>query len=354
MTDAAVEEAGNYPSPDPIFKLFGALRSAGGTPIQLILTFNPGGPGHHWLKQRFIKPAPLGMKRLTWELKNGTQIPYVYIPSRVTDNRILMFNDPGYIDRLHMVGSAELVRAWLEGDFEIHEGTYFDTFSQRHIIAPFEIPRHWTSRYLGFDWGYKSPFAAVWGAVSSGKDDKGKELPYPKNSIIIYREAWGTGIDNEQIAEKLIQLTNTEEARLLTCVADPSIFKHDGGPSIADQFKAVFAKYNFPAFKQADNERISGWAQIRRRLRPDPALLYIFETCPYLIETLPGLVIDEKRPEDLDTTGEDHAADALRYLCKERMLETNFIEKVEPVKRGVVRVQDYVNQIRREQRAPKV
>ena len=40
LSHAAIEEAGNYPSPDPIFKLFGALR---GTEIQMILTFNPGG-----------------------------------------------------------------------------------------------------------------------------------------------------------------------------------------------------------------------------------------------------------------------------------------------------------------------
>jgi hypothetical protein len=40
--------------------------------------------------------------------------------------------------------------------------------------------------------------------------------------------------------------------------------------------------------------------------------------CPYLIRTLPSLVSDEHKPEDVDTDGEDHAADALRYFVMGR------------------------------------
>ena len=36
-------------------------------------------------------------------------------------------------------------------------------------------------------------------------------------------------------------------------------------------------------------------------------------TCPNLVRTIPLMFCDEKRPEDLDTTLEDHALDALRY-----------------------------------------
>jgi hypothetical protein len=65
----------------------------------------------------FIKQAPKGMEVLKMKLPTGTQVPYVYIPSRIQDNKKLLEKDPGYIDRLHLVGSPELVRAWLEGDF---------------------------------------------------------------------------------------------------------------------------------------------------------------------------------------------------------------------------------------------
>jgi hypothetical protein len=45
--------------------------------------------------------------------------------------------------------------------------------------------------------------------------------------------------------------------------------------------------------------------------------LQIFKTCYNLIRTLPALIHDQRNIEDLDTNGEDHAADALRYLLME-------------------------------------
>jgi hypothetical protein len=243
-----------------------------------------------------------------------------------------------------MVGSPELVRAWLEGDWEIHEGSYFPEFSSRHIIQPFNIPKHW-SRYLGYDWGYRSPFAAVWGAVSSGRDDSGQEVLYPQNAIIIYREMWGKGVDNTEQANRIAAASIGENVH---AAADPSIFNHQGGPSIADQFHSVFAKYKHSNFRPADNDRLSGWAQIRQRLTSKPALLYITTNCPYLLETLPALAINKRNPEDADSSGEDHAVDALRYLCKERLIESKY-NAPEPVfNRGLVRLQAYIAQVRRE------
>lgn len=340
LSTCAVEEAGNYADPSPIWKLFGALRGKGGG--QVILTFNPGGIGHHWLKELFIKPAPKGMKVLEKVLPNGAKFDYIYIPSRVTDNQILLAQDPEYINRLHMVGSPELVRAWLEGDFEIHEGSYFPEFSAKHIISPFNVPKHW-ARYLGFDWGYRSPFAAVWGAVSSGKDDEGREVPYPKGAIVIYRELSAKGVDNVEQANQIASYSMGEN---VIAVADPSIFKHDGGLSINDQFNKVFAKYKHPSFRAADNDRISGWSQIRQRLVAEPPLLYIFATCPYLIETLPSLPIDKRNPEDADSDGNDHGCDALRYLCKARLIDGKWEKPREPMGKGVINLQSYVNKIR--------
>lgn len=301
LSHAAVEEAGNYADPSPIWKLFGALRGKGGG--QVILTFNPGGVGHTWLKALFVRPAPKGMKVLSKTLPNGSSFDYIYIPSRVHDNQILLAKDPQYINRLHMVGSPELVRAWLEGDFEIHEGSFFPEFSGKHIIAPFNVPKHWP-RYLGYDWGYRSPFAAVWGAISSGRDDHGNELPYPKGAIVIYREMWGKGIDNETQANRIAAASVGENP---VAVADPSIFNTQGGPSIADQFHRIFARYKHPNWKLADNDRVSGWSQIRQRLVNKPPLLYIFANCPYLLETLPALAISKNKAEDADTEGNDHA-----------------------------------------------
>jgi hypothetical protein len=49
-----------------------------------------------------------------------------------------------------------------------------------------------------------------------------------------------------------------------------------------------------------------------------PPMLYITSDCPDMIRTLPALQHDEYKVEDLDTDGEDHAADELRYACMSR------------------------------------
>jgi hypothetical protein len=74
--------------------------------------------------------------------------------------------------------------------------------------------------------------------------------------------------------------------------------------------------------KIVDDDRVQGWHRKREWLKPylgpdgqsQTALLQIMEgRCPNLVRTLPGLVHDEGKPEDVNTDGEDHAPDALRY-----------------------------------------
>ncbi len=131
------------------------------------------------------------------------------------------------------------------------------------------------------------------------------------------------------------------------CVGDPAMFKHDGGPSIADQINAKLVEGGHPTLKRADNDRISGWSQIRQRLMSNPAMLYVTTSCPYLIDSLPALQFDLTRTEDVDTTGDDHVADALRYLCKERLLDSEHKKVVEPARDGKILIGEYIAQVRR-------
>lgn len=355
LTDAAVEEAGNYPDPSPIWKLFGALRSKTGVPIQLILTWNPGGPGHWWIKEKFWDPAPGGMKILQMKLPTGKAVNYVFIPSKVTDNRILLANDPEYIDRLHLVGSQELVRAWLEGDMEINMGAFFDCLGARHYIRPFTTPEHW-SRFGGYDWGFRSKFCHLWAGISSGKDDSGqeqmtidatgKEIWVPKGAIVLYREYADREVSNEEQAKRIAKLNEGEDP--LTA-ADPAIFNSNGGLSIADEFRSYGVN-----FRRADNDRLSGWNEIRRRLMAEPPMLYIFDNLKYLRTSLAALPMDPKKPEDADTKADDHAADALRYLCKQRPLPTDYREKQKPDRMGKIQIARHINSKRRSVSKPTV
>ena len=50
-------------------------------------------------------------------------------------------------------------------------------------------------------------------------------------------------------------------------------------------------------------------------------MMYIFRNCQAFIRTIPILQYDEHKPEDLDTDGEDHVADEVRYFCMSRPIK---------------------------------
>lgn len=349
-TRVYVEEAGNFPSPAPILKLFATLRSGAGVPCRIRLTGNPGGPGHQWVRARYIDPAPRG-----WQVirDDETGLDRVYIPSRVGDNRHL---GDDYVARLKASGAPELVRAWLDGDWAVIAGAFFSEFeTARHVVAARQLPPTW-ARFRAMDWGFAKPFSVGWYAVSDG------ELPaFPRGALIRYREWYGSNgqpnVGVRKTAEEVADEIKRREAgdlpggRQMLGVADPAMFAEDGGPSIAERMQRRGV-----LMRPADNKRVpnhgamGGWDQVRARLRGDgekPAL-FIFDTCRDLIRTLPVLQHDPARPEDLDTDGEDHAADELRYACMSRPYTPPLVQ-VSPN-----RVSDYGRRQRQEAEAWKV
>lgn len=320
-----IEEATNFPSFAPIKKLFGALRSATGVPCGIRLTGNPGGPGHAWVYDRYIKPAPQGYAILT----DTIEVPgfpvmtkeRVFIPSRLSDNLLIMKNNPEYVANLATSGSAALVRAWLLGDWTTPVGAYFTQFSRVRHVLPSRfaalIPKS-ALRFGSFDWGYAAPFSMGWWAVSDGT------WGLPRGALVLYREWYGsTGKPNEglrldagPVAQGIFNRTGDE--RLAYIAADPSTFKRDGGPSIMETFAI-----NRVLLKRADNARLTGWNKVREHLNGHlgPAtppgylepLLYILDCCEDTIRTLESVPADTEKPDDVDTRAEDHAADMVRY-----------------------------------------
>lgn len=283
---------------------------------RILVGANPGGIGHHWVKASFIDNAqPLELRQM--DKKEGGMLRQ-YIPARLDDNPTM---DEGYADKLAGLGNEALVRAMLDGDWDIVAGAYFTEFSRHlHVVKTFSIPIHWT-RYRCFDWGSAKPFACYWIAVSDGT------LPqYPRGALVVYREFYGMKDDQPNVglkmtADKVAQEIKRRDLRETTedggwGVADPAIFQADGGPSIGEVMRKEGVRW-----RQADNKRKAGWEQVRIRLCGDDdgqPLLFIFETCVHLIRTLPALQHDEHDPEDVDTDQEDHGPDALRYGCMAR------------------------------------
>lgn len=319
-----VEELTQFPNPAPLDKLKATLRSAHGVPTGFRATCNPGGPGHAWVKNRYIDAGPYQIVTDTFTNPfDGKPITSdrVFIPARLTDNPQLLNSDPRYVANLYKAGSAALVKAWLEGDWDVVEGAFFDNWSSsKHVLDPFSIPASWL-RFRSFDWGSAAPFSVGWWAVA-GEDHR----QIPRGAIIRYREWYGASspgkglkLTTEQVASGIRERDAGD--KLTYSVADPAIFAEDGGPSRAE----VFARAGVH-FKRADNKRVSGagalggWDEMRQRIRGRNGIpmLYVFSTCRDFIRTVPNLPHDPDRVEDIDTDSEDHVADEARYACMSR------------------------------------
>lgn len=310
LTQWASDEAYNL--------LKACLRSSHGVDRKRIRSSgNPGGPGHHWVKAYFIDHAPKGFEPV---FDDATKMRRMFIPSRVQDNRALLYNDPGYVDRLKGVGSPEMVRAWLEGDWNVVTGAFFPEFGNQHIIKPCTIPKHWT-RFRSMDWGSAKPFVCQWWAVSDGEETEQGRI-YPKNALIMYREWYGgknnvgLKLNTEAIAAGILarQLPGEEFAY---SIIDSQAYVQDGGPSNAEKM-ASYGVFFRSAGKE--KERKAGWQQLRDRLvgHDERPMLYVFDTCRDFIRTLPSLQHDEADPEDVNTEGDDHSPDAARMACMSR------------------------------------
>lgn len=349
-----IEEVGTFPAESPVAKLMATLRSGHGVPCQMKSTCNPGGPGHQWVKARYrLDTNPGGMEIYRFEYinpftKKKIEKTRVFIPSKVVDNKYL---GDDYVANLFQVGSENLVKAWLTGDWSVIEGAFFPEWStEKHVIPPFQIPDSWT-RFRSGDWGSARPFSIGWWAVVG--DDYEHHYPqsavgardgsigngmaarrYPRGSLIRYREWYGASAPNVGLkltAEAVADGINEREVHdprgidgdsaISYGVLDPAAFASDGGPSIAERMstRRVF-------FRRADNARVSargamgGWDQLRARLVGDGErpMIYFFSTCKDTIRTLPALQHDTTKAEDVDTESEDHAPDEIRYACMSR------------------------------------
>lgn len=324
------EEMGTFPNESPINKLFATLRSGNGVKCQMKGTCNPGGSGHQWVKARYkLDEYPEGGQifRTTFTnpfTKESIEQTRVFIASRVADNRYL---GTDYVAKLYQVGSTNLVRAWLSGDWSVIEGAFFDGWDiTRHVVKPFPIPKHW-ARLCSGDWGYAKPFSFGWWAVA-GEPTLAGNILIPRGCLVRYREWYGktapnigVRMDAEDVAKEIKRIEQDEQ--IDKRVLDPSTFAENGGPSIAER---MFSSHGIGFFK-ADNTRVSergamsGWDALRGRLHGDDdgnPMVVCFDTCRDSIRTIPALQHDTLRPEDLDTDGEDHAADDWRYACNAR------------------------------------
>lgn len=269
-----------------------------------LMTTNPGNVGHAWYLKVFDPqgidgPHETVKRRLT---PNEQYEETIFVPAFLEDNTIGLERDPDYPERLEK-RDPEIARALRFGDWSIFEGQAFPQWSrERHVVHPFLIPDDW-SKWRSVDYGLVHPMSAHWYAQ---EPDTGR--------IYVYREMHQSGITDTQQASKILSLTPPEE-RIWFTYASPDMWSKKTVKDIittsADEYMDAGV-----VLTRADNDRLSGKRKIDRLLANGPdgkPLLQVFSTCTSLIGTIPLLVRDEKRPEDVLKMDGDDAYDSLRY-----------------------------------------
>jgi hypothetical protein len=170
-----------------------------------------------------------------------------------------------------------------------------------HLHHAVEYPR-----VCSVDWGYVKPGVCGWWVL------------HPEGHVYREDEYVFTRTIAADVAKEIARRTKQRGIRVLYTVGDTGMWTPDNqtGETIAE----TFARHGVP-MKQADKDRLNGWARLRAwfALAPDGRpWLQSSPACTYFNRTIPSLVSSETRPEDVDTDGEDHAADEARYFAMSR------------------------------------
>lgn len=298
-------------------KMNACVRGVNDIPKRTYITCNPDNIGLQWIKRLFID-------RIYEPNENPDE--YSFIQSLVQDNVALMNTNPDYLKSLEAL-PHKIREAWLYGKWDVFVGQFFEEFSDRpdhyqdqrwtHVIDPFDIPVGWKI-YRSFDWGYSRPFSVGWWALSYDN--------------VLYRiHEWygcngeaneGMKLTPDEVFKKLHDIEHSHPLlvnRKIQGVADPAIWSKGTGYSVND-----FAMRNGIYFEKGDNNRIQGWLQCHYRMAFDEngfPMMYVFNTCKDFIRTIPLMMYDDHKVEDLDSDLEDHIADEMRYMCQMRTIK---------------------------------
>ena len=315
------EELTNWPDLSFYQSMMSTCRSSiEGTPKRVRSTCNPFGKGHEAVKEYFrIGELPactiIEPEKPFIEGPDGRRLDLSYrkrcrITSSIWENKTLLENDPSYLASILAIKDVNRRKAWLNGDWSIHVGSFLEGVWDPavHVIDPFFVPSTWP-KWRSMDWGFSAPYAVLWLTMD------------PDGCIYVWRELYGKGEKPgsgsretvDQVAEKMRAIETHDQRNgyeYQFSIADSAIFSNVGTDrSIGKAFRDAGFKW-YPAWK-GKGSRINGAQEIIRLL--GGGKLKFFRTCKESIRTIPALHPSDLNPEDVDTTEEDHAWDALRY-----------------------------------------
>jgi phage terminase large subunit len=286
---------------------------------------NPGGRGALWVHDFFIAQA---VDRDEFPAYRPEE--FGFVRSLVDDNPYM---DPQYKRDLELLPQMRR-RQLLDGDWTAYEGQFFGEWrptldGQPWHVQDIALPKE-TTFFGGLDWGYNAPGVMLWIAM------------LPDGALHVAREYKFQQSPAEDVAKAIAKITAEMGVKLRWIAADPSIWARTGsgrGETIAE----TLSRAKLP-MRRADNDRRNGWLRTHEWLRPmtegdRPWLTIAAEPhCSYLRRTLPAQIQDEHDPDDVDTSKDDHAVDALRYglMSRPAPWRTNRVEAPPPGSLGAM------------------
>lgn len=315
----AFDELTQHPTPFAWNYMRSRLRTTDpNLPIFMRGTTNPGGPGHAWVKQMFIDPAPANTPFIATDLETGEELRYPdthpekpgqplfkrrFIPASLYDNPYLA-NDGAYEANLLSLPEMQR-RQLLEGDWAVATGAAFPEFRQSvHVVDPFEIPDTWR-KFRSCDYGYSSFSAVHWFTIDPSYE-----------TLIVYRELYVSKHTGRDLAQAVMEAERGEN--ISYGILDSSCWHNRGqiGPSIAEEMISMGCRWR-PSDRTA-GARIAGKNRFHEVLKVDPdtdmAGIVFFNTCRQIIADLPVIPSDPKGSDDIDPRyASDHAYDSVRY-----------------------------------------
>ena len=303
--DIIVVEEATQLSEEKINLLFGSLRSSKTWRERGYFAANPGGIGHTWFKKAFVIP---------W--RNKKQIATRLIPMSWRENRYVSKDYIKYLKSL----TGVLARMWREGDWDVGAGQFFTNWDyDAHVIKPIRIKDTWPV-WTSTDHGFAHPHATYWHAY-----DEYHDIIYTIREHVAARWLVTENAARIKVISTLLKRPINED--ITDMYIGPDAFANRGhtdrkgnSQTIASQYEDEFGL----RMKKANWDRVAGAAEMLRRLgNPGEGIeptWYIFDNCVKLIETIPAMLSDPKRPEDVlkvdageDGEGGDDPYDGARY-----------------------------------------
>ena len=333
-----LDECGVLPTRDFVDGLMGVLRAEPGQPTAAVFLSNPGGPGHHWLKQTFAQPAaqhcggPCEHMKPQRFWSEEYQRFVVHCTANASINPHLDWQQYKRSVELMAGGDDQLMKALLEGSWDIEAGGSFfspptwSTKRCRRVIERGSIDLVQQKCFLSFDWGVGAPSACALVWPNPPGTPKGSlwviDEMYICDRSLGGAKNWSKGVylDNRGQAAAIKEWLEDGwgcSPNSLVAIADDAIFAATGSAkgSVAAEFQECGVP--FRKAQKMQHRLAEGLSLVRSMMAAsgrdvDDPWLQWSQYCHAWEATVPGLV---KHPNDPNKCAEgqpDHILDAVR------------------------------------------